>query len=122
MDEKLEDIHELGITIIKAGEKQSVIQWISGSTPFRVTIANTKIRDGYVKESDLKKAIPYGLDFKDIVTSLPDVRDVENAFHAHSVWTAEDVRNHPDWVLAALSSIYSPILKALMQYIKAKKL
>ena len=123
MDEEIEKIHEVGVTVIKAGEKQSVIQWLGKDTPIRVTIANVKIRDGYVKESDLKKATPYGLDFQEICMGvLPGLQEIENAFHAHSVWTAEDVRSHPQWVLSALSSIYSPILKALMQYIKAKKI
>jgi hypothetical protein len=126
MDEEQRDERAvlIEITVIKYGDKQSVVQWVDDSGfAQRVTLKNTYLReDMRVKDEHLKKAIPYGLDFKDIVVSLPDARNIENAFHAHGIWTAEDVRNHPDWVLAALSSIYSPILKALMQYIKAKKI
>jgi hypothetical protein len=123
MDEERTEIKKtIAVKIIKVGEKQTLVEFVKGGNPIRVTVANAKVKDGAILESDLDKAIPYGLDFKDIVASVPGAQDVENAFHNHGIWTAEDVKLHPDWVLAALSSTYSPILRALMQYIKAKKI
>lgn len=116
-------VKQTAVKIIVAGEKQSVVQWIVGGEPKRGTVKNASIKDGMVSDSDLQKAIPYGLDFEDVIQfELPDKQAVELVFHSHSIWTAADVRSHPDWVLAALSSCYSPVLKALMAYIKAKKL
>lgn len=122
MDEELKEEVKVSVTIIKKGEKQSVVQWAFGNVPFRATIANSKVKDGCAKFEDLEKATPYGLDFEEIIESVPSKEDVILAFHNHSVWTGEDVRTHPEWVLSALSSIYSPILRALMQYIQAKKI
>ena len=122
MDDELKEDVKAEVTVIKKGEKQSVVQWAFGDVPLRATISNSKVKDGYAKLEDLEKATPYGLDFEEIIESVPSKDDIVLAFHNHSVWTAEDVRNHPDWVLSALSSIYSPLLRALMQYIRAKKI
>lgn len=121
-EEKEVKAKNIAVRIVKQGEKQSVVEWLVDGNPNRVTVRNSAIKDMAVKENDLKNGTPYGLDFKDILKSLPTAESVERTFHEYSVWTAEDVKLHPDWVLAALSSIYSPILRALMEYIKVKKI
>lgn len=119
-DSKLDNVP---VKVIKRGEKQSVVEWSASSISIRVTIANGKIKDGYASPADLAKATPYGLDFVEILKDvIPDAMEVQEAFHNHGIWTVEDIRGNAPSVLAALSSIYSPILKTLMYYIKVKKL
>lgn len=122
MDEQEEKVVKVPVTIITEGEKQSVVQWLVGDEPFRATVKNSQIKGNEVSVDDLKKATPYGIDFEDVGLELPDVFSVMSAFHKHGIWTAADVRKNPQSVLSALSSLYSPNLRALMAYIKAKKI
>lgn len=118
------DTKMVDVQVVKAGDKQTLVQWLKDGNLHRATVANGKIKDGKVKEDDLKKAIPYGLDFAEIIKdfAMPDEKAIELAFHNHGIWTAGDVRTSPQQVIAALSSIYSPILRSLTQYIRAKKI
>ena len=121
---KQEKPEMIDVRIVRQGEKHTVVQWMDDGEPFRVVLLNSKMKDGRVKKDDLDKGQPFGLDFKDVFKGfeLPTMKDLELKFKAHNVWTAEDVRKNPQQVVSALGSIYSPILRHLMNYIKAKKL
>lgn len=82
---------------------------------------NSKIKDGFVLESDLKTE--YGLDFEDILKDvMPTAKDIENALHDNNVWTVEDYKMNAGLVMAALSSVQRSILVALNSFIKTQNL
>lgn len=102
----METIVKYKVTIIKNKSGTALVEWDNGTLQ-RGYIPSNLIPDDYlVNENDLQLAVPYGVQWEDILTLDVTIRQLDFELKKLGIWTLEDVLANSDKVLNALKAVY----------------
>ena len=113
----METVVKYKVSIIRTKNTISLIEWDNGTLQ-RGYIPNNLIIDDYVDGKDLELAIPYGINWEDIITLTVTVKQLDYELKKMGIWTLEDILLNSDRVLAALKSVYGLQLSTLQNLAK----
>lgn len=102
----METIMKYKVKVIKNKSGTALVEWDNGTLQ-RGYIPSTLIpNDYFVNENDLQLAVPYGVQWEDILNLNVTIRQLDFELKKNGIWTFEDVLTNSDKVLNALKSVY----------------
>ena len=103
----------VGVRVIRRLGKSSALQYLEGDKLKAVVVPAEVLEGGKADAAELEKGAPYGVAWSELVDLPADPEAVEQELYRQGLWTPEDVRTKPQRVMAALMTVYSPVLVAI---------
>ena len=103
----------VGVRVIRRLGKSSALQYLEGDKLKAVVVPAEVLEGDKADAAELEKGAPYGIAWSELVDLPADPEAVEQELYRHGLWTPEDVRTKPQRVMAALMTVYSPVLVAI---------
>ena len=97
---------KIAVTVIKASDKSSLVEFIKDGNIQRVYIPSHMIDDGMVEDETLEIGIPYGIPWETLLTPSATPASLAKALRSAGIWTLEDVQRKPSEVSGALQTAY----------------
>lgn len=103
----------VGVRVIRRLGKSSALQYLEGDKLKAVVVPAEVLEGDKADAAELEKGAPYGVAWSELVDLPADPEAVEQELYRQGLWTPEDVRTKPQRVMAALMTVYSPVLVAI---------
>ena len=103
----------VGVRVIRRLGKSSALQYLEGDKLKAVVVPAEVLEGDKADAAELEKGAPYGIAWSELVDLPADPEAVEQELYRQGLWTPEDVRTKPQRVMAALMTVYSPVLVAI---------
>lgn len=106
------------VRVVRRKNGLLLVEWQEGDLPKRAWVTPDMVLDDQesVAVVDNPSAgIPYGVEFWRLVEMAATPQDLDRELKRRGIWTAEDLRAHPNVVLSALQDVYGVDLAALYQ-------
>ena len=109
------------VNVVSVSDKTSLVAYVDRDVLRKVYIPTSKISTGKVEEQFLTKGVPYGLPWEEI--ELPEITadGLAEALRNRNIWTAEQSRDNPNGLRAAIISTYSPLFVVIADFIREQQ-
>lgn len=107
---------KIAVTVIRSKGFTALIEWVEKTRLKRGYLPASMIdADNMVSDDVLEAATSYGVPWGDVLNLQATPEKLEQALHAHGIWTLEDLVTKPNAAIGALQSVYRVDLAALLQ-------
>ena len=107
---------KVAVTVIHSKGNTALIEWVEKTKLKRGYLPASLIEaDNMVSDEALEAATPYGVPWESVITLYATPEKLEQALHAHGIWTLNDLVTKPNAAIGALQSVYRVDLAALLQ-------
>lgn len=121
VEEYKEKFTYVEVKVIRESDESALVEYKEKGLLQRATVPLKSLIDGSkVRDTHLKKGIPFGIDWSDI--NIPTVTPgmLTQALRARGIWTAADVRTNPQSVRNAISEVQGKLFAQIVEYITGK--
>lgn len=109
------------VKVIRESDQSALVEYREKGIVERATIPLKALIDGNkVREWQLKKGIPFGIDWSDIDIPKVTPQMLTQALRLKGIWTAADVRANPQAVRNAISQVQGELFSQIVKYIIGK--
>ncbi len=111
----------INIKIISRRKQSALIEFTKNDRLQRVTVPVKDIVDNQVSDYKLKAAIPYGVEWSEMITLKATSQDLERNLRRAGIWTKEDALQNANRVLGVIQATYQVDLGAILKIAKGVK-
>jgi uncharacterized protein YpuA (DUF1002 family) len=108
------------VKVIRESDESALVEYKEKGMLQRVTVPLKVLIDDKVKDIQLKKGIPFGIDWSDIDIPKVTPQMLTQALRTRGIWSAADVRANPQAVRNAISQVQGELFSQIVQYISSK--
>jgi len=117
----VEEIKVTEVKVIRESDGSALVEYKDKGTLERVTISSKVLINGNkVKDTLLKKGIPFGIDWSDINMPAVTPQMLNQELRSRGIWTADDVRSNPQAVRNAISKVQGELFSQIVKFVTDK--
>ncbi len=109
------------IKIISQRKQSALVEFTKNDKLQRVTVPASDIVDDQISDYKLKMAIPFGVEWSELITLQATSQDLEQNLRRVGIWTKEDALQNVNKVLGAIQATYQVDLGAILKIAKGVK-
>lgn len=104
------------VTIVRRKGESLLVEYQEDGRLKRVLVPATAVSEtGEISAEVVEMGIPYGEAWASMIqVNTVTAEDIEDALHRSGVWTADDLRKHPQAAVGALQQVYGIQLAVLL--------
>lgn len=90
-EQKKHEVVSVSVRCIRHKGDAALVEWIDRGQYRRGFIPLSSIKDGTVKETTLKRAVPYGIPWEKCIKITATPEEIANELRRAGMWTLEDI-------------------------------
>lgn len=106
------------VKVIAMYGESSIVEWSEEGFLHRSIVPSKDVNSGGECINPWN-GLPYGLPFAELLSVDITPEQIEQALHAHGIWTTEDVIHNSSQVHGAINAAFSNVLSKLLRDVKA---
>lgn len=121
VEEVKEKFTYVEVKVVREGDESALVEYKEKGLVERATIPLKVLIDGkMVRDTQLKKGIPFGIDWSEIEIPTVTPKMLTQALRVKGIWTAADVRANPQAVRNAINQVQGELFSQIVEYITGK--